>query len=345
MKPIGTLMEKHLIRFTPYVLTLFVFFMLSGLGVEAHKVTRAMDLLRSGEVPGGLDAALNILQKFAYLASFAVLGLGIAFFLMVFYQFVLKARYDRLIKILRHGHSRYKFLAEGPLSIGIMRIDCNSGRVIDANTGALRLFGYSRAEFIGKDLSQFLEEPSVHFLEKALKKIREGKKFFEFSCTIKTALDETRDIDFHIAVPGGVLEYLEEGASNSEVVAILTDVTERRMAEAERLKNERLRGVLEMAGGAAHELNQPLQVVLGYAAMISMQMEDDHPLKEKVEKLKEEAERLTEIGKKIASISDYAVRDYVGNVKIVDIHQASKGNDRPDGRGQERAPGLHFARK
>ena len=111
------------------------------------------------------------------------------------------------------------------------------------------------------------------------------------------------------------------------------------MAEEERLKNERLRGVLEMAGGAAHELNQPLQVVLGYASMISMQMEDDHPLKDKVEKLREEVDRLADIGKKIANISDYAVRDYVGDVKIVDIHQASRDKMTGIG-GKERASGL-----
>ena len=320
-----TFSREHLFEeFAPWALAFSVIGILVWLGYEAMEAKRALVLMQTAHNKEMTQQTLGTIGRFMGLVSLGVFLLGVFFFFMIAYQIMLKKKYDRVIKILRQGHTRYKFLAEGPLSIGIMRIDCVSGRVIDANTGALRLFGLSRSEFVGKRLSRFLTEESVARMEKAIKKIQAGKKFFEVSCTILTTFGDTRDIDFHIAVPGGDVGLGDVGHSTREAVAILTDVTERRIAEEERLKNERLRGVLEMAGGAAHELNQPLQVVLAYADMISLEMADGNPLKEKVEKLRHEVERLSEISKKIASISEYSVRDYVGNVKIVDVNLAAK---------------------
>ena len=45
---------------------------------------------------------------------------------------------------------------------------------------------------------------------------------------------------------------------------VIRDISHRKQAEIERLQKEKLQGVLEMAGAACHELNQPLQVVSGY---------------------------------------------------------------------------------
>ena len=317
--------QRLLDDYAPWVVSFIVFMLLIWLGMEALNVKSTFGALKGTSDTQTIYRAFSAMEHFMRVDSIGIFALGVGFFLLIAYQYKLKQRYNKIIWILRQGHDRYKFLAEGPLSIGIMRLDCLTGKIVDANTGALRLFGLSRGQLVGKRLGQFLTEDSALEMERAFKKIKGGKKFFEVSSTIKTALGETRDIDFHIAVPGiDMIYHDKEGGGKREAIAILTDVTERRMAEEERLKNERLRGVLEMAGGAAHELNQPLQVVLGYAAMISMGMEENHPLKDKVEKLRHEVERLSEIGKKIASISDYAVRDYVGNVKIVDINMASK---------------------
>ena len=317
--------QRLLDEWMPFVLSFAIFSLLIWLAMEAVHTSSTLEKLSSVSDTKSIQRLLKAMEHFIGITSIGISVFGVGFFILIAHQFRLRRRYNKIIQILREGHERYKFLAEGPLSIGIMRLDCLTGKIVDANTGALRLFGLSRGQMVGVKLFQFLTEDSSLKMERAFEKLRGGSKFFEVSATIKTALGETREIDFHMAVLGMDLNHqFEMTSGRREAIAILTDVTQRRMAEEERLKNERLRGVLEMAGGAAHELNQPLQVILGYAALINMGLEQNHPLKEKAEKLKEEAEKLSEIGKKIASISDYAVRDYVGNVKIVDIRRASK---------------------
>ena len=49
-------------------------------------------------------------------------------------------------------------------------------------------------------------------------------------------------------------------------------------AEARLLLNEQMKGVVEMAGAVCHELNQPLQMILGNAEIMLLDLEPDHPV-------------------------------------------------------------------
>ena len=55
---------------------------------------------------------------------------------------------------LQSGEERYRLLVEGALGVGIMLLD-ESGRVIDWNAGAERVFGYPTVEIVGRHFSLF----------------------------------------------------------------------------------------------------------------------------------------------------------------------------------------------
>ncbi|MEQ8204397.1 MAG: ABC transporter substrate binding protein, partial [Smithellaceae bacterium] len=57
----------------------------------------------------------------------------------------------------------------------------------------------------------------------------------------------------------------------------LLDITDRKQAEEERLRGEKLQGVLEMAGTVCHEMNQPMQIISGYSEML-LNASNDHPI-------------------------------------------------------------------
>jgi hypothetical protein len=54
----------------------------------------------------------------------------------------------------------------------------------------------------------------------------------------------------------------DEAGTAKGFMGITRDITERRRAEEEAKRREKLQGVLEMAGAVCHELNQPLQVLM-----------------------------------------------------------------------------------
>lgn len=97
----------------------------------------------------------------------------------------------------------------------------------------------------------------------------------------------------------------------------------RKQLEEERLQSERLKGVIEMAGAACHELNQPLQVISAYSQLLLNNLSEDHPQFEEIKKIKEMTDRLGQITKKIMYITRYETKEYVDGFKIIDIDKAS----------------------
>jgi signal transduction histidine kinase len=84
--------------------------------------------------------------------------------------------------------------------------------------------------------------------------------------------------------------------------------------------------IAELAGAAAHELNQPLTSVLGYAEMILRRVDPASPVREAAATIRGEAERMAEIVKKIGTITRYETKPYVGGAKIIDLDRSSGGD-------------------
>ncbi len=97
----------------------------------------------------------------------------------------------------------------------------------------------------------------------------------------------------------------------------------RRLLEAERLQRERLEGVLEMAGAACHEFNQPLQALLGYSDLLREDLPKDSPLLEDIRKIKLSIDQLARITRKIMHVTKYETKEYIEGSKIIDIDKAS----------------------
>ena len=97
----------------------------------------------------------------------------------------------------------------------------------------------------------------------------------------------------------------------------------RRQLEEERLQRERLEGVIEMAGAACHELNQPLQTLFVYSHLLLKHLPEDNPLFGKIKEIKKSIDQLGNITHKIMNITKYETKEYIGGSKIIDIDKAS----------------------
>ncbi|MDH4281215.1 MAG: PAS domain S-box protein [Myxococcales bacterium] len=131
-----------------------------------------------------------------------------------------------------------------------------------------------------------------------------------------------------------------EHGEPSAIVLIFADLRDRirveeRLAEAQKkLAFTEKQGVLaELAGTAAHELNQPLTSMMAYAELLLRQSEPDSNAAKAARVLIKEAERMAEIVRKIGKITRYETTSYVGQQKIFDLDRAADASTEPGAKG------------
>ena len=131
-----------------------------------------------------------------------------------------------------------------------------------------------------------------------------------------------------------------EHGEPSAIVLIFADLRDRirveeRLAEAQKkLAFTEKQGVLaELAGTAAHELNQPLTSMMAYAELLLRQSEPGSTGAKAAQVLIREAERMAEIVRKIGKITRYETTSYVGHQKIFDLDRAADSSGDPGAKG------------
>jgi signal transduction histidine kinase len=125
-----------------------------------------------------------------------------------------------------------------------------------------------------------------------------------------------------------------EGNREVATVGIFSDLRERMELEQklstaeERLEaSEKNAVIVALAGTAAHELNQPLTSVMGYAELLKRRLKEDDFAWRPVDIIYREAERMAEIVRKIGKITRYETKSYVGAARILDLEKATSNED------------------
>lgn len=185
------------------------------------------------------------------------------------------------------------------------------GFYIDVNEAFLRTTGYDREEVIGHtstELGIWVDPQERMEMAKILEKqgiVRNLEARF------RTKTGEIR----HVLWSAEVMDYGDEKC----LIAVTRDITDRKRAEQEHVEREKLQGVLETAGAACHELNQPLQ----YIFLLLSEIEEENPKSEAVAQIKKQCNRLKDITNKLEKVTVYQTREYIKGMKIIDIDKAS----------------------
>jgi PAS domain S-box-containing protein len=187
------------------------------------------------------------------------------------------------------------------------------------NVFANQILGLTRDRIIGKrpqDLTDQIPADLAAAYQREERKMMYKAGFHTFETKVQCADGQQRDFLFSLA------PVCDDTGQISGSVAVLADMTDKNTALIDRIRKEKLEGVLETAGAVCHELNQPLQALSGYAELIAMQTGEDDRLPY-IRQILAQVDRMREITQKLQGITQYETADYVGLTKIIDIHKAS----------------------
>jgi PAS domain S-box-containing protein len=135
------------------------------------------------------------------------------------------------------------------------------GMITSWNAGAERLYGYTAREVIGRwPIGITVPEDEQ---PKILKRVGRGERVDHYE-TVGVRQDG-RCINVSVTVS----PIRDAGGKIIGASSIARDITHRKEAEASAPERDTLRYVASLAAAAAHEINNPLAVIMGYAQLLA----------------------------------------------------------------------------
>jgi PAS domain S-box-containing protein len=186
------------------------------------------------------------------------------------------------------------------------------GFYIDVNEAFLHATGYTKEEVLGRTSSELGIWVDRNKRTEMVKTLWEKGVVRNFEVEFRMKSGGIRNMLWSAEV----IDYGDEKC----LIAVTRDITDRHRAQEERLKREKLQGVVETAAAACHEINQPLQYIFLLLSEILEKNPEDETLKE----IKRQYDRIKSLTNKFENITVYETTDYIKGKKMIDIDKASK---------------------
>jgi PAS domain S-box-containing protein len=191
-------------------------------------------------------------------------------------------------------------------------------RIIAANSAYCREAGRDRADVIGKHCYEVSH--------------RIGRPCFEagIDCPMRLTFDtgEPCSAVHNHAVDGGKSVFIEvtaypvRDASGTVVSAIEihNDVTEKRKLEDQLRQAQKMEAVGQLAGGVAHDFNNILTAIIGYAHLAFMKLREDDPSRHDIEQILASTQRATNLTQSLLAFG----RKQPMKTELLDVNELVK---------------------
>jgi len=204
-------------------------------------------------------------------------------------------------------------------STGIFFCDSRrDGRPIDyVNPAFARIVGLAPEEATGRGLASLLgPTPDRSLVERIDRALGAGE---ELTLEFVAARPDGSWLDgqLHLApIP-------DPGGEVSHYVGILTDLTEMRALERQLQQSQKLEAVGQLAGGVAHDFNNYLTVMGGYAEQLADELGKGDPRSESVQAILDAVERSAGLTRQLLALS----RRQVMQPRVLDLNAVVRSMD------------------
>ena len=212
----------------------------------------------------------------------------------------------------KQAEELYKTLAEKSITAFFIVQD---GKFRFINATVMSYACYIPEELIGRSSMVLIHPEDREAVKKKAREMLQGK--------------DTTPYEYRIVTKQGQIRWVMQTITSIQyegkraILGNAMDISDRKRAEEEQNRREKLQGVLEMAGTVCHEMNQPMQIISGYSELLLMKTSEDDPIYKKLNAIIEQIRRMSAITRKLMMIKDYKTHDHIGFSRIIDIHNGS----------------------
>jgi PAS domain S-box-containing protein len=226
-----------------------------------------------------------------------------------------------LAAVLRE-HAQSKAVLANTAAIVASSDDAIIGKTLEGvmtswNEGAERLYGYTAAEAVGRPISLIIPGELRHELAAILDKLSAGRRIEHFETTRVAKSGRRIDVSVTISPVRDPSDRVI-GASS-----IARDITHRKRIEATTRERDTLRSVASLAAGAAHEINNPLAVVLGQVQLLANELEGVQ--RQRIADILEAIDRIRAIVARMRHLTHVELSEpYPGLPEMLDLARSSE---------------------
>ncbi|MBI5583396.1 MAG: PAS domain-containing protein [Deltaproteobacteria bacterium] len=209
------------------------------------------------------------------------------------------------------------------ISDSLLLLEARTYEILEVNQAFLDSYGLSRNEVLGKKCYEITHQLKAPCHQEP------GHGPCPLAETV--ASGKPANVEHAHSGPDGKILYFEittyplkePNGTVVRVVHLSRDITLRKNLELEEREKEKLSGILELAGGASHEINQPLTVIISGLEQLVKRLPRGGLEQDIALTVLENVKRLEKISEKLARITRYASKDYAAGKRIFDLDQGA----------------------
>ena len=172
-----------------------------------------------------------------------------------------------------------------------------AGLISYANRRCYEAGGYAQEELLGRKLAELVAPGRRDIVEEALHSTLRGHQVDNLELPILLGTGRVGQFAINLS------PMRDESGQVASIVVVMTDITDAAMLQAKLMHTEKMAAVGQLVSGVAHEVNNPLTAILGFADLLI-----DHPevpdfAKSDLRVILEEAQRTKQIVQNLLSFA------------------------------------------
>jgi PAS domain S-box-containing protein len=196
--------------------------------------------------------------------------------------------YQRVLE----SEERFRSLSENAPDI-IYTLDANFAFTY-INPVWEKILGHRQYEVLGRHFVDFVRKEDAGEYIGLFEQVRDGKVILKDRVGTILHKDESEKIFNISGAPN-----LDLKGNVTGIVGIFKDVSEQKRLESQLLQAQKMEAVGTLAGGIAHDFNNLLMGIQGYASLMSVDMDVNHPLYERLKGIEEQVVSGAELTKQL----------------------------------------------
>lgn len=217
---------------------------------------------------------------------------------------------------LRQAEERYRSMVQNAV-YGIYR-STPEGRFLDVNPALVRMLGYETVdEVMALDIATDLYcDP-----EERTKLVERYRQTGHID-GVEVEWKRKDGSPVHLRLSGRAVRDASGALQEFEIIA--EDITARWSLEQQLRQAQKMEAIGRLAGGVAHDFNNLMTAVIGYAELLLMRIKHDDPLRQDAEEIKKSGERAAALTNQLLAFS----RRQMVQPRVLDVNTVIAGSSK-----------------